>query len=195
MGCAWFYLIPNLRCIVIRRNILQFFWESTPKIIVTVLNKTFKNGDRIVAKATHITSLTECPRCFGRKNKLKMIHGKVLSICDKKTISGRNSQHVCAQFDLGGGSTKIADVNTRSIEAAQEKSNTIEQQSVALAEEQVPPNPTVDDGETNAVTATEDDATQVVTDVSSTTGTIFHTAQILLDDVNITDDRNGGKMR
>ena len=123
-----------------------------------------------------------------RKNKSKMIHEKLLSICNKKTKTAHNSRHVCTQFDLGGGSTKIAHVNIlRSIQAApEEESNTVEEQ--AVAEEQVSPNPTVDDGGINAVAITEDNATPVAMDASSTTDTIND--QSLLDDININDESN-----
>ena len=77
-------------------------------------NKTIGNGDRNVAKATHVTSLTEFTCHFGRNIKSKMIHGKVLSIYNKKTKIGHNSQLVHVQFDLRGGSTKIADMSIRS---------------------------------------------------------------------------------
>ena len=157
-------------------------------------NKTFSNGDRIVAKATHITSLAECTHCFGKDNKSKLIHGKVLCIYNKKTKTGRNSWHVCAQFDFGGGSTKIADVIIRSIQAApEEKSETVEEQSVAVAEEQVPPNPAVNDGGTNAITVAEDDATPVAMDASKTADTILDSIQRLLDDMVINDNINEGE--
>ena len=124
-----------------------------------------------------------------------MIHGKVLSIYNKNTKTGPNSQHVCAQFNLGGGSTTIADVNIRSIQVVPaEESNTVEEQSVVVAEEQVPPNPTVDDGGTNAIAVAEDDATtSVAMDVSSTDDTILNTAKSLSDDMNVlSDDSNEG---
>ena len=147
--------------------------------------KTFENGDRIVAKATHVTSLAECTRRYGRNNKSKMINGKVLSLYNKKTATGRNSRHVRALFDLGGGSTKVADLNIRSIQAVpEEESETVEEQSVAVAEEQVPTKQTVNDGGTDDVAVTEDNATPVEIDVSSTDDTILNTAQSLLDYMN-----------
>ena len=153
--------------------------------------KTFENGDRIVAKATHVTSLAECTRCYGRMNKSKMINGKVLSLYNKKTSTGRNSRHVRALFDLGGGSTKVADLNIRSIHAApEEESEDVEGQSMAVAEEQVPPNPTVDDGGDDAVAVAEDDATPVATDASESADTVLHTAQTLLDEMDINDETN-----
>ena len=156
--------------------------------------KTFKNGDRIVARATHVTSLAECTRRYGRKNKSKTIHGKMLPLYNKKTSTGRNSQHVCALFDLGGCSTKVAHLNIRSIQVApEEESEAVEGQSMAVAEEQVPPNPTVDDGGTDAALAVaEDDATStpVATDASETSDTVLHSAQTLLDDMDINDNIN-----
>ncbi len=154
--------------------------------------KTFKNGDRIVARATHVTSLAECTHRYGRKNKSKTIHGKMLPLYNKKTSTGRNSQHVCALFDLGGCSTKVAHLNIRSIQVApEEESEAVEGQSMAVAEEQVPPNPTVDDGGTDAVAfLAEDDAILVATDASETADTVLHTVQTLLDDMDINDNIN-----
>ena len=91
-------------------------------------NKTFENGDRVLAKAMYVTSLAEYTRLFGRQSKSKMIGGKVLSVYNKKTAIGRNSRYVQCQFDLGGGSTKVADVNIRFIQASpEEKSDAIEE--------------------------------------------------------------------
>ena len=103
---------------------------------------------------TQVTSLAECTRPFGRKNKSKLIHG---------------------------------------IQASpEEESDTIEEQSVAVAKEQVPSNPTVDGGGTNAVA--EDDATPVATIASKNANTVLNTAiQSLLDDMN--DNINEGEIR
>ncbi len=59
-----------------------------------------------------------------------------------------------------------------------------------MAEEQVPQNPKVDDGGTNAVTVAEDDATPVATIASKTADTILDTAQSLLDNMDINDNVN-----
>ena len=154
--------------------------------------KSFENGDSIVAKATHVTSLAECTRRFGKRNKSKWINGTVLSIYNKKTKTGRNSRHVRAKFDLGGGSYKIADVNIRSIQAApEEESGAVEEQPVAVAvgEEEVVPNSAVDDGvDADAVAVPVDDATPVAVDASSTADTTLDCAQSLLGDMAITDD-------
>ena len=74
----------------------------------------------------------------------------------------------------------------------EEESDTIEEQSVAVAKEQVPSNPTVDGGGTNAVA--EDDATPVATIASKNANTVLNTAiQSLLDDMN--DNINEGEIR
>ena len=169
-----------------------FFFRLNDEIVTMPLNKkTFENVDRIVAKATHVTSLAECTRRYGRNNKSKMINGKVLSLYNKKTATGRNSRHVRVLFDLGGGSTKVADLNIRSIQAApEEESDDVEGQSMAVAEEQVPPNRTVDNGGTDAVAVAEEDAAPVAMDASKTADTVLHTAQTLLDDMDINDNIN-----
>ena len=139
--------------------------------------KTFENGDSIVAKATHVTSMAECTCRLGKRNKSKVINGAVLCIYNKKTKSRCNSQHICAKFDLGGGTTKIADVVIRSIQAVpEEESSTVEKQSIAAAvvEEQVVPNSAFDDGvdaDAVAVAGPKDDATPVAIDESCTADT------------------------
>ena len=105
---------------------------------------------------------------------------------NQRSKTGRYSHHVHAQFDLGGDSTKIADANKRSIQAVPEdESNTVEEESVAVAEEQVPPNPTVDVRVMGAVVVAvavavaEDNDTPVAMDASSTADTILHNTQSL----------------
>ena len=60
---------------------------------------------------------------------------------------------------------------------------------MAVAEEKVHPNPTVDDEGTDVVTVV-DAATLAAIDASSSTDTILDCAQSLLDDVGINDDFN-----
>ena len=142
--------------------------------------KMIENGDSIVAKATHVTSMAECTCRLGKRNKSKVINGAVLCIYNKKTKSRCNSQHICAKFDLGGGTTKIASIKIRSIQVEQEeKRSTVEKQSVAAAavvEEQVIPNSAFDDGVDAhavavAVAVPKDDATPVAIDESCTADT------------------------
>ena len=113
-----------------------FCFELNGKIIATVLNKTLKNVDRIVEMAAQVNSLVKCTHHYGKMKKSKKIQGKVLSIYNKKTKTGCNNRHVHVQFDLGGASTKVADMSIRSIQAApEEEGNTAEGLSVAVAEE------------------------------------------------------------
>ena len=125
-----------------------------------------------------------------------MINEKVLSIYNKKTKSIDVTAGISVKkFDLGGGTKKIAGVNIRSIQAAPEdESDTVEEQSVTVVEEQVPPNSTVDNGvDTDVIAVAEDDATPVVIGASSTVNTVLDNAQSLLGRMNITDDNNEGK--
>ena len=89
----------------------------TLETIVAKANKIFEIGDNIVAKTTHISDLTGCTCQFGRKNKSKIIHGKVLSIYNKKPTTICSNQYVCAQFKPGCALTKVESVNIRSIPA------------------------------------------------------------------------------
>ena len=79
------------------------------------VGRVFENGDKVTAKAVHVTSLAECTRRFGTQNKTKMVNGRVLSVFTKKIATGRNSRCIRGRFDLGGGALKVADINVRSI--------------------------------------------------------------------------------
>ena len=97
----------------------------TAETFVTMANKTFEKEDKVLAKVIHVTSLAKYIRRFGRQRKTKMIGGKVLSIYSKNPASGHNSRYVRCEFDLGGGATKVADVNIRSILVAPEEKATL----------------------------------------------------------------------
>ena len=109
----------------------------------------YEHGDSIMAKAIHVTSLAECTRRFGRENKTKMVHGKVLSVYTKQTATGRNSRYVRGQFDLGGGSLKVMDINVRSIKAPPKEpeapSNAVGAEGAAEAAAEAPLAAIVDD--------------------------------------------------
>ena len=136
------------------------------------IGRVFENGDKITAKAVHVTSLAECTRRFGRQNKTKMINGKVLSIFTKKTATGRNSRYVRGQFDLGGGVLKVADINVRSIKLVEVATETPEEPAGSSGNEQVSPDPIVqeaqvcasDDGSTSQVPTVDADSMPVTTE-------------------------------
>ena len=89
---------------------------------------------------------------------MKLVEGKILSIYKKKTATGYNCQCIHGQFELGGASTEVANISMRSITVATDESDNVEEAYMAMAEVQVPTDPTVN-GETTK--STEEDAITV----------------------------------
>ena len=58
------------------------------------IGNEFKNGDKGMATAVHVTSSAETTLCFGRQNKTKMVNGKVLSVFTNKTATGHNGRYI-----------------------------------------------------------------------------------------------------
>ena len=134
--------------------------------------RAYQNGDKVTAKAVHVTSLAECTRRFGRQNKTKMVNGNVLSTFTKKTATGRNSRYIRGQFDLGGGVLKVADVNVRSIkleevatETPEEPAETTENEAETTADPIIQAEVCADDdGSTSQVQTVDADSIRVATD-------------------------------
>ena len=72
-------------------------------------------GNRVSAKATLITALSECHWHYGSEAKTKRLIGKVLDVKENVTQSTRKSVNIVAQCILLGGMTKDASVNILSI--------------------------------------------------------------------------------
>ena len=79
-------------------------------------------NNRIVAKAIHVTSQSECSRRFGSNAKVKLVTGTVIGVVNKPTATGRSSWHVKGRFDIGGGTMKVATLNVRSVKMAPSES-------------------------------------------------------------------------
>ena len=162
-------------------------------------NKTFENGDRIVAKATFVTSLAECTRRYGSNNKSKLLTRKVISVVNKATKGGRNSRHVRARFDLGGGITKVADVNIRSVssapvEATKARESLVEDvvdvgEQEAVSEVAAGNNSATAGNNIGTVGMVDGDATTIASIASQTVNSTLHTTQVLLEGISI-DNNN-----
>ena len=74
-------------------------------------------GARVTAKATMVTSLAECARRYGANKKKTVLEGTVTRFFTKNTQEGRVSHYITAIYDLGGGTTKKATINSRSVHA------------------------------------------------------------------------------
>ncbi len=140
------------------------------------IGRVFQNGDKVTAKAVHVTSLAESTHCFGRQSKTKMVNGKVLSIFTKKTATGHNSRYIRGQFDLGGGVLKVDDVNVRSIKLVEVATETPEEPTETTENEAVAtPDPIIqaevcadDDRSTSQVQTFDADSIRVTTDQDET---------------------------
>ena len=73
-------------------------------------------GNKVWAKACHVTSLAECARRYGGYKHVKLLQGTVYC-CEyvRNPVTNRSSTFVVADYDLGGGSIKRARINIRSI--------------------------------------------------------------------------------
>ena len=75
-------------------------------------------GNRITAKALHVTSHAECSRRYGDAKKDKWLVGTVRDvdeIIDPK--SNRRKRQVICDFDLGGGTMKVKSLFLCSLKA------------------------------------------------------------------------------
>ena len=74
-------------------------------------------GTNIDTTAVNATSLAECLRRYGANKKIRILVGTVLEvkIGPKATELGRRRTFVVIKYDLGGGSTKVATINIRSV--------------------------------------------------------------------------------
>ena len=73
-------------------------------------------GNNIDTNSMHVTSLAECSRRYGAKNKTRIIVGTVfeVEIGPKATELGRCRTFIVAKFYLGGGAMKVVTINIRS---------------------------------------------------------------------------------
>ena len=79
-------------------------------------------GEKIHAKAMHVTNLSECSRRYGSRAKTKEVAGTVVAINIVPTRNQNNSRTTCmvtADFDLGGGTMKRQELNIRSVKAGE----------------------------------------------------------------------------
>ena len=82
-------------------------------------------GARVQAKAHHVTALSECNRRYGANAKTKFVNGTVVSV-DASTSSGgrRAATLLTVDYELGGGTIKRCQLNSRGIKMADAESTT-----------------------------------------------------------------------
>jgi hypothetical protein len=77
-------------------------------------------GSKVHAKALHVTNLAECSRRYGAGKKTKLLSGTVLEAKEtQKEGNSRMSWFITADYDLGGGDIKRAQLNIRSVKSGE----------------------------------------------------------------------------
>jgi hypothetical protein len=75
-------------------------------------------GTTVHTLAVHVTALSECTRSYGSNNKKKWLGQVVIRVDTKKTITGRTSTTVVAEYQLGlDGVMKTKGIDVRSVKA------------------------------------------------------------------------------
>jgi hypothetical protein len=73
-------------------------------------------GSKVHAKALHVTNKAECSRRYGAGKKNKLVEGTALEAKEvQKTGNSRMSWFITADYNLGGGDIKRAELNIRSV--------------------------------------------------------------------------------
>ena len=81
--------------------------ETTPRKI----NECLQMGARVIAKACHVTTLSECSRRYGSNSNRKLLIGVVFKISGDKLASSHLCMSLHARFDLGGGILTSSKIN------------------------------------------------------------------------------------
>ena len=111
-------------------------------------------GARVQAKAHHVTALAECHRRYGANAKTKFVNGTVVSVDAAASSGGRKAATlITADYELGDGTIKRCQLNSRGIKMADAESTTGESNEpvTALVNENVEHvNETIDVGAPSA---------------------------------------------
>ena len=78
-------------------------------------------GGSVKAKALHVTSEAECARRYGALKASKWLTGVVQFVEVEQTRTNRTRTLITAEYQLGGGHTKVKKLNIRSVQAATEE--------------------------------------------------------------------------
>ena len=78
----------------------------------------FVIGECVTAKAIHVLHFSECARFYGSDKKTKRLVGLVVTNLNIPTSTGIASWFVRVRFHLGGGHTKLHELNVRSVKKA-----------------------------------------------------------------------------
>ena len=81
-------------------------------------------GARVQAKAHHITALAECHRRYGAHAKTpKFVNGTVVSVDAAPSSNGKRAATlITADYELGGGTIKRCQLNSRGVKLAEAES-------------------------------------------------------------------------
>jgi len=76
-------------------------------------------GNRVWAKACHVTNYAECARRYGSNSKLKYVSGIVIEVRLERSKNNRVRTMVVGEYDFGD-EVKTACMNLRSVKRADE---------------------------------------------------------------------------
>jgi hypothetical protein len=72
-------------------------------------------AEKVHALALHVSNLSECSRQYGSNAKSKLVNGRVISVQNTPTATGRTSTLVRALYKLDRETAKKAELNIRSV--------------------------------------------------------------------------------
>jgi hypothetical protein len=72
-------------------------------------------GGKVHALALYVSNLSECSRRYGSNAKSKLVNGRVFSVQNTPTATGRTSTLVRALYKFDRQTTKEAELNIRSV--------------------------------------------------------------------------------
>ena len=121
-------------------------------------------GEKVYAKAKHVTSDAECSRLFGARAKQKELPGKVIEVNEFRTRNNRSSTSITADYVFPNGRIKRKTLNIRSV--LKSVSNQLDE--VVISPVSPPPNSTSTETKTETVNATAQSVTaEVINDVGN----------------------------
>ncbi len=78
-------------------------------------------GTRVLAKASHVTALSECHRQYGSNAKTKQLYGTVVSVDSIQPAGNKRAVTlITADYELGGGTVKRQQLNSRLVKLAED---------------------------------------------------------------------------
>jgi hypothetical protein len=84
-------------------------------------NARYLLGTRVLAKASHVTALSECHRRYGSNAKTKQLYGTVVSVDSIQPAGNKRAVTlITADYELGGETVKRQQLNSRLVKLAED---------------------------------------------------------------------------